>query len=178
MPLEELKRHGVDFLRTGRYAGWVKNGERRAANGPIGVMRWFSTKDKLNLPRLLSARARKPWDAGAGEEPDGDAWMRRYFSDDMVDFLDAFANFAISLRFHQMPASTVVRMLQNCFWLDRPSIPKGGCKGAIEALRKDLKENGAKVRLSHEVSEILPGDAEETTKGHRFAVGLRRRRRG
>ena len=173
----DLKRHGFEFLPTGRYAGWVKNGKHRAANGPIGVMRWFTMKDKLNLPRLLSTRARKPWTGAEGEEPDGDEWMRRYFSNDMVDFLDAFANFAISLRFSQMPASTVVRMLQNCFWLDRPSIPKGGCKGAIVALRKDLRENGAKVRMSQEVAEILPGDAEETTKNHRFAVSLRRRGR-
>jgi phytoene dehydrogenase-like protein len=76
-----------------------------------------------------------------------------------------------------MPASTVVRMLQNSFWLDRPHVPKGGCKGVIDGLRSDLRENGARVKLSHEITEILPGDAEESTKGNRFCIGIRRRGR-
>ena len=76
-----------------------------------------------------------------------------------------------------MPASTVVRMLQNSFWSDRPHVPKGGCKGVIDGLRADLRENGARVKLSHEVTEILPGDAEESTKGNRFCIGVRRRGR-
>ena len=83
----------------------------------------------------------------------------------------------LSLRFDQMPASTVVRILQNSFWSDRPHIPKGGCKGVIDGLRADLRENGARVKLSHEVTEILPGTAEESTKEHRFCVGVRRRGR-
>jgi len=76
-----------------------------------------------------------------------------------------------------MPASTVVRILQNSFWSDRPHIPKGGCKGVIDGLRADLRENGAKLWLTHEITEILPGDAEEETKEHRFCVGVRRRGR-
>nr|AIF21514.1 hypothetical protein [uncultured marine group II/III euryarchaeote SAT1000_05_B02] len=68
-------------------------------------------------------------------------------------------------------------MLQNSFWLDRPHVPKGGCKGVIDGLRSDLRENGARVKLSHEITEILPGDAEESTKGNRFCIGIRRRGR-
>ena len=103
--------------------------------------------------------------------------MRKRFSDPFVDFLDAFINFAASVRFHQMPASTTVRMIQNCFWSDRPHVPKGGCKSVIDALRKDLKQHDGKLKLSHEITEIIPGDDEAATKGHRFAVGIRRRGR-
>ena len=103
--------------------------------------------------------------------------MSKRFSDEFVDFCDAFANFAISLRFDQMPASTVVKMLQNSFWSDRPHVPKGGCKGVIDGLRADLKENGARLKLSNEITEILPGEAEESTKGNRFCIGVRRRGR-
>jgi len=76
-----------------------------------------------------------------------------------------------------MPASTVVIILQNSFWSDRPHIPKGGCKGVIDGLRADLKQNGAKIKLSHEVTEILPGESEESTKENRFCIGIRRRGR-
>jgi len=170
----DLRRHGFDFLPTTRFAGWMKDGKLRSSNSSFGVMRWFRLRDTLNLPRLLGTRAKRPWQ---DEELDGDAWLRQRYSDDLVDFLDAFSNFAISLRFNQMPASTVVRLLQNAFWLDRPSVPKGGCKGAIVALRKELRQLGVRVRLSHEVTEILPGHSDESTKNHRFAVGLRRRGR-
>ncbi len=169
-----LRKYGFDFLPTTRFAGILDSKGHRTAKGPMGVLSWFSWNDRLRLPQLLATRAKKPWGDG---EIDGDAWMRKRFSGEFVDFLDAFANFAISLRFKQMPASTVVRMLQNAFWLDRPSVPKGGCKGAIDALKKDLKQKKVKLRVSQEVTEILPGSAEESTRGHRFCVGVRRRGR-
>ena len=170
----DLGRHGVEFLPTTKFACQIKDGRLYRANSVYGVLPWFTLKDTLNLPRLLMKSAKKPW---GNETEDGRTWMSRYFSNDFIDFVDAFSNFAISLRFEQMPASTVVRMLQNSFWSDRPHVPKGGCKGVIDGLRADLRENGARVKLSHEVTEILPGDAEESTKDNRFCIGVRRRGR-
>ena len=170
----DLGRHGVEFLPTTKFACQIKDGRLYRANSVYGVLPWFTLKDTLNLPRLLMKSAKKPW---GNETEDGRTWMSRYFSNDFIDFVDAFSNFAISLRFEQMPASTVVRMLQNSFWSDRPHVPKGGCKGVIDGLRTDLRENGARVKLSNEVTEILPGDAEESTKDNRFCIGVRRRGR-
>ena len=170
----DLGRHGGEFLPTTKFACQIKDGRLYRANSVYGVLPWFTLKDTLNLPRLLMKSAKKPW---GNETEDGRTWMSRYFSNDFIDFVDAFSNFAISLRFEQMPASTVVRMLQNSFWSDRPHVPKGGCKGVIDGLRADLRENGARVKLSHEVTEILPGDAEESTKDNRFCIGVRRRGR-
>ena len=170
----DLGRHGVEFLPTTHFACRLKDGRYQSANSVYGTLPWFTARDTLNLPRLLAKGAKEPW---ADETVDGRTWLRRHFSDEFVDFVDAFSNFAVSLRFEQMPASTVVRILQNSFWSDRPHIPKGGCKGVIDGLRADLRENGAKLRLTHEITEILPGDAEEETKEHRFCVGVRRRGR-
>ena len=170
----DLGRHGVEFLPTTHFACRLKDGRYQSANSVYGTLPWFTARDTLNLPRLLAKGAKQPW---ADETVDGRTWLRRYFSDEFVDFVDAFSNFAVSLRFEQMPASTVVRILQNSFWSDRPHIPKGGCKGVIDGLRADLRENGAKLWLTHEITEILPGDAEEETKEHRFCVGVRRRGR-
>ena len=147
----DLGRHGVEFLPTTKFACQIKDGRLRRANSIYGVLPWFTLKDTLNLPRLLMKPAKKPW---GNETEDGRTWMSRYFSNDFIDFVDAFSNFAISLRFEQMPASTVVRMLQNSFWSDRPHVPKGGCKGVIDGLRADLRENGTRVKLSHEVTEL------------------------
>ena len=170
----DLGRHGVEFLPTTHFACRLKDGRYQSANSVYGTLPWFTARDTLNLPRLLAKGAKQPW---ADETVDGRTWLRRYFSDEFVDFVDAFSNFAVSLRFEQMPASTVVRILQNSFWSDRPHIPKGGCKGVIDGLRADPRENGAKLRLTHEITEILPGYAEEETKDHRFCVGVRRRGR-
>ena len=170
----DLGRHGVEFLPTTKFACQIKDGRLYRANSIYGVLPWFTLKDTLNLPRLLMKPAKRPW---GNETENGRTWMSRYFSDDFIDFVDAFSNFAISLRFEQMPASTVVRMLQNSFWSDRPHVPKGGCKGVIDGLRADLRQNDARVKLSHEVTKILPGDAEESTKGNRFCIGVRRRGR-
>jgi phytoene dehydrogenase-like protein len=128
----------------------------------------------VNLTRLLSKRAKMPI---VGETENGKTWLSKRFSKKFVNFLDSFSNFAVSLKFEQMPATSVIRMLQNSFWSDRPHIPKGGCKGVIDGLRKDLKENGARVKLSTEITEILPGSAEESTKNNEFCVGIRRRGR-
>ncbi|MBJ17058.1 MAG: hypothetical protein CMB66_02235 [Euryarchaeota archaeon] len=170
----DLSRRGVDFIPTTKFAGMVREGKHHSCKTAFGLLPWFPIKNTLNMPRLLATRAKKPW----GEEiVDGRTWLQKMFTDDFIDFLDSFSNFAISLRFDQMPASTVAKMLQNSFWSDRPHIPKGGCKGVIDGLRSELKMAGAKVKLSHEVTEILPGDAEESTKGNRFCIGIRRRGR-
>ena len=170
----DLGRHGVELLPTSHFACQMIDGKFQAANSIYGVLPRFTAKDTLNMPRLLTKGAKQPW---GDESEDGKTWLNRHFSPQFVDFVDAFSNFAISLRFDQMPASSVVRVLQNSFWSDRPHVPKGGCKGVIDGLRKDLRENGARVKLSHEVTEILPGSAEEETKNNRFCVGVRRRGR-
>jgi len=170
----ELGRHGVDFLPSTKFACQLKDGKHYTANSVYGILPWFPIKNTLSMPRLLASRAKRPRES---ETMDGRTWLQRLFTDDFIDFLEAFSNFAISLRFDQMPASTVVRILQNSFWSDRPHIPKGGCKGVIDGLRADLKQNGASVKLSHEVTDILPGEAEESTKENRFCIGIRRRGR-
>ena len=171
----DLGRHGVEFLPTSAYACQIKNNKVMSAKSPLGIMKWFPIKNTLNLPRLLATRANKPW--GERDLNNGKLWMEKHFTNDFIDFMDAFSNFAISLRFDQMPASAVVKIMQNAFWSGRPCVPKSGCKGIIDGLRSDLKENGARVKLSNEVMEILPGYAEESTKKHRFCIGIRRRGR-
>ncbi|MFL2956172.1 MAG: NAD(P)-binding protein [Candidatus Thalassarchaeaceae archaeon] len=170
----DLGKQGVELLPTSHFACQIKNGEFRSAKSKFGILPWFSKKDSINLIHVLSKRANEPW---INEKEDGRTWLKRYLSEEFIDFLESFSNFAISLKFDQMPASTVVKILQNSFWSDRPSIPKGGCKGIIDGLRKDLRENGAKVKLSQEITDILPGSSEEETKHNRFCVGVRRRGR-
>ncbi|MAS81047.1 MAG: hypothetical protein CMA28_05525 [Euryarchaeota archaeon] len=170
----DLSRHGVDFIPTTNFACQIKGGSLYQANSAFGVLPWFPISDMVNLTRLLSKRAKMPI---VGETENGKTWLSKRFSKEFVNFLDSFSNFAVSLRFEQMPATSVIRLLQNSFWSDRPHIPKGGCKGVIDGLRKDLKENGARVKLSTEITEILPGSAEESTKDNKFCVGIRRRGR-
>ena len=170
----DLSRHGVDFIPTTNFACQIKGGRLYRANNAFGVLPWFPISDMINLTRLLSKRAKMPI---VGETENGYTWLSKRFSKEFVNFLDSFSNFAVSLRFEQMPATSVIRLLQNSFWSDRPHIPKGGCKGVIDGLRKDLKENGTRVKLSTEITEILPGSAEESTKDNEFCVGIRRRGR-
>ncbi|HJM24491.1 MAG TPA: NAD(P)-binding protein [Candidatus Thalassarchaeaceae archaeon] len=170
----DLSRHGVDFIPTTNFACQIKGGRLYRANNAFGVLPWFPISDMVNLTRLLSKRAKMPI---VGETENGYTWLSKRFSKEFVNFLDSFSNFAVSLRFEQMPATSAIRLLQNSFWSDRPHIPKGGCKGVIDGLRKDLKENGARVKLSTEITEILPGSAEESTKNNEFCVGIRRRGR-
>ena len=170
----DLSRHGVDFIPTTNFACQIKGGRLYRANNAFGILPWFPISDMVNLTRLFSKRAKMPI---VGETENGYTWLSKRFSKEFVNFLDSFSNFAVSLRFEQMPATSAIRLLQNSFWSDRPHIPKGGCKGVIDGLRKDLKENGARVKLSTEITEILPGSAEESTKNNEFCVGIRRRGR-
>ena len=171
----DLGRHGLKIAPSTRFACRSIDGVLQSSTGPLSLMSWFPMKDWINLPRLLLARAKKP--GGPDETLDGDTWRRQRFSNEFVDFLDAFINFAASVRFYQMPASATKRMLQNCFWSDPPHVPVGGCKAVIDTLRTELKQNGGRLKLSHEVTEIIPGSEEAATKDYRFAVGIRRRGR-
>ena len=111
----DLGKRGVEFLPTTKFAGMRREGKHYAANSVYGLLPWFPLKNTLNMPRLLASRAKIPW---SQETMDGRTWLSKMFTNDFIDFLDAFSNFAISLRFDQMPASTVARMLQNSFWSD------------------------------------------------------------
>ncbi len=170
----DLGKRGVDFLPTTKFAGMWRNSKHYSCKTVFGLLPWFHIRNTVNMPRLLATRAKRPW---KDETTDGRTWLKKMFTEDFIDFLEAFSNFAISLRFDQMPASTVARMLQNSFWSDKPHIPKGGCKGVIDGLRGDLRDHGVRVKLSHEITEILPGSEEEVTKESRFCVGIRRRGR-
>ena len=84
----DLGRHGVEFLPTSAYACQIKNNKVMSANSPLGIMKWFPVKNTLNLPRLLATRANKPWDKR--DLNNGKLWMKKYFTDDFIDFMDAF----------------------------------------------------------------------------------------
>ena len=48
-----LRRHGVEFLPTTRFACQMKAGELRRATSAYWVLPWVSARDTLTLPRSL-----------------------------------------------------------------------------------------------------------------------------
>ena len=171
----ELGRHGLDFLPTTAFAGRQVGGEHEVIESMKDALRMFSDRDKLQLTLSLLTDASGPWPED--KETDGRTFVDARFTREVADFLDAFSGFAVSLRCAQMPASTVLKLLQHSLHLNRPAIPSGGCKGVIDALRSELGEHGVRPRASHEVAAIAPGDAETGTADRQFAVHVRRRGR-
>lgn len=175
--LDLTRRQGVRFNRTTQLMGRTTSQHgHEAIPNRLAALRMFGMGQGVRMARhLVTGAGREP--APEDEEVDGRTWFEQRFDRELVDFMDAFSNFAVSLRFEQMPASTVVKMMQRSFWKADPAIPTGGAKGLTDGLVRELKGHGVRPKVNHEVSQILPGDAEEATKGHRFAVEVRRRGR-
>ncbi|WP_332881876.1 phytoene desaturase family protein [Methanosarcina horonobensis] len=111
----------------------------------------LSYKDRMKIALLIvSTRKNRP--AGSTLQ----AWIKTQVSDEwLIRFADSFCGWALSLKSDEVPVEEVFEIIENMYRFGGPGIPKGGCKGVIDALEAVILANGGKIHTGQEVSKIL-----------------------
>jgi len=111
----------------------------------------LSYKDRMKIALLIvSTRKNRP--AGSTLQ----AWIKSQVNDEwLIKFADSFCGWALSLKSNEVPVEEVFEIIENMYRFGGPGIPKGGCKGIIDALEAIILANGGKIHTGQEVSKIL-----------------------
>ncbi len=91
-----------------------------------------------------------------------DIWLAKHCdvqrNRELVAFFACISRFALSLELDQVTTAEVVQITKNMFSYGAPGIVQGGCGALTAALEHRLMENGAEVRLRHDVLQICTTD--------------------
>jgi phytoene dehydrogenase-like protein len=86
-------------------------------------------------------------------------WISSQVNDEwLIKFADSFCGWALSLKSDEVPVEEVFEVIENMYRYGGPGVPKGGCKGVIDALETVILANGGKIHIGQEVSKILVED--------------------
>src|SRR5947209_15746686 len=103
-------------------------------------------------------------------------WLARYIdvkrNPELVAIFECISRFALSLELNQVSTSEVISTTKNMFRYGAPGIVEGGCAALTGELEKRVVEQGADLRLRHDVLQILQED------GHVTGARVRNRANG
>ena len=111
----------------------------------------LSYKDRMKITFLIvSTRKNRP--AGSSLQ----AWIKSQVNDEwLIRFADSFCGWALSLKSDEVPVEEIFEIIENMYRFGGTGVPKGGCKGIIDALEAVILANGGKIHTGQEVSKIL-----------------------
>jgi phytoene dehydrogenase-like protein len=114
----------------------------------------LSYKDRMKIALLIvSTRKNRP--SGSTLR----TWISSQVNDEwLIKFADSFCGWALSLKSDEVPVEEVFEVIENMYRYGGPGVPKGGCKGVIDALEAVILANGGKIHTGQEVSKILVED--------------------
>lgn len=111
----------------------------------------LSYKDRMKIA-LLIVSTRKSRPSGSTLQ----AWIKSQVDDEwLIKFADSFCGWALSLKSNEVPVEEVFEIIENMYRFGGPGVPRGGCKGIIDALETVILANGGKIHAGQEVSKIL-----------------------
>lgn len=111
----------------------------------------LSYKDRMKIAFLI-VNTRKNRPSGSTLQ----AWIKTQFNDEwLIKFADSFCGWALSLKSDEVSVEEIFEIIENMYRFGGPGIPKGGCKGIIDALEAVILANGGKIHTGQEVSKIL-----------------------
>ncbi|MBV9709018.1 MAG: NAD(P)/FAD-dependent oxidoreductase [Chloroflexi bacterium] len=88
-----------------------------------------------------------------------DLWLERHINTmrnpQLVAFFESVSRFALSLDLHQVSTAEVVRITKNMLRYGAPAIVEGGCGELTRQLEQHILAQGAEMRLSCEVLQIV-----------------------
>ena len=146
------------FFDADVFASFHARGRQIRAKGLLGTFKLFGARQffwftrigyLMFFTRLSPEEQAMPFDA----------WLARHLDTrrnrDLVAFFESISRFALSLELHQVSAAEVVRTTKNMFRFGAPGIVEGGCAALTGELQRRICEQGADLRLSCEVQQIL-----------------------
>ena len=163
------------FFDADVFASFHVHGKQVRSRGLLGVFKflgprqffWFARVGYLMfLHKLPLAERDLPFDT----------WLERHINvsrnRELTAFFERISRFALSLELHQVSTVEVINITKNMFSYGAPGIVQGGCAALTSALERGLREQGAELRLRHDVLQIL------STEGRVTGVRVRAKESG
>ncbi len=145
---------GVPIVDADVVASFWVDGEHLVCRGAIDLLRRLSWRERAQVGRLL-VRGLSPHFEGSFDE-----WIRAVVgpSGRLYQVARAFSEFALSLPLSAVSYREMRAVLITTLREGLPGVPRGGCRGVIEALVEAVRSGGGEVLLEHEVAAIVRQD--------------------
>jgi phytoene dehydrogenase-like protein len=149
------------FFDADVFGSFHVRGKQYRSRGLLGVFNflgprqffWFTRVGYLMFLRSLPPEERNlPFDTWLGRHID----VRR--NPELRAFFERISRFALSLELSQVTAAEVINITKNMLLYGAPGIVEGGCAALTRELERHLSEQGAELRLRHDVVQILSVD--------------------
>ncbi len=147
------------------FASFHVHGKQIRSRGLLGVFKvlrprqffWFTRIGYLMFFHHLPAHERDiPFST----------WLARHIdvkrNPELVAIFECISRFALSLELKQVSTSEVISTTKNMFRYGAPGIVEGGCGALTGELERRVREQGADLRLRHDVLQILQEDGHVT----------------
>ncbi len=89
-------------------------------------------------------------------------WLERHIdvmrNCELVAFFERISRFALSLELHHVSTEEVIKTTKNMLLFGAPGIVEGGCGALTREIERRILDQGADLRLHHEVLQILHED--------------------
>ena len=147
------------------FASFHVHGKQIRSRGLLGIFKvlgprqffWFTRIGYLMFLRRLPAHeGALPFRTWLGRHID----VKR--NPELVRFFECISRFALSLELNAVSTSEVISTTKNMFRYGAPGILEGGCGALTGELERRLLEQGADLRLRHDVLQILQEDGRVT----------------
>jgi len=94
-------------------------------------------------------------------------WLKKYHvtptsAPELYAFFERISHFALSVPLEQISAQEVAETTRNMFRYGPPGIVDGGCAAVTGELERRVREQGAELRLRHDVVRIMTKDGAVT----------------
>ncbi|HLH60225.1 MAG TPA: FAD-dependent oxidoreductase [Ktedonobacteraceae bacterium] len=153
------------FFDADVFGSFHVHGKQIRARGLLGLFKvfgprqffWFTRVGYLMFLRRLPPHERNlPFDL----------WLERHIdtsrNPELTAFFERISRFALSLELHQVSTAEVINTTKNMFRYGAPGIVEGGCGALTAALECHILEQGAQVRLRHDVLQIVHDEGKIT----------------
>lgn len=162
-----LRRLGVPhrLFDADVFGSFHVRGKQIRSRGLLGVFKVFGTRQFFWFTRVGYLMFLRRHDAEEGKIPFS-TWLERRIdvkrNPELRAFFERISRFALSLELGQVSTTEVIETTKNMLRYGAPGIVEGGCGALTGELERRILEQGADLRLRHDVLQILHEDGQVT----------------
>ena len=153
------------FFDADVFGSFHVHGKQIRSRGLLGLIKVFGPRQFFWFTRLGYLMFFHHLPAGERTLP-FDLWLQRHIdtkrNPELIAFFERISRFALSLELHQVSTAEVITTTKNMFRYGAPGIVEGGCGALTGELERHILEQGADLRLRHDVLQIVH-DQDKTT---------------
>jgi len=147
------------------FASFHVHGKQMRARGLLGVLRMLGPRQSFWFARAGYLMFLRPLPSNERDLP-FDQWLARHIdvkrNRELISFFERISRFALSLELHQVRTSEVIKTTKNMLRFGAPGIVEGGCGALTAELERQVLDQGADLRLQHDVLQILHAEGQAT----------------